>query len=150
MDQASITKAAQERAVAEGLPYAGLLTPQEAEQMRQADAKAVIVDVRTKAELNYVGRIPDAIEIEWLSWPDGQINEGFLDQLKSAGVGEEQPVMFICRSGVRSHNAALAAQQVGYRQVFNVIEGFEGDPDDNGQRNRTNGWRFHGLPWFQS
>ncbi|MBF2735391.1 MAG: rhodanese-like domain-containing protein [Betaproteobacteria bacterium AqS2] len=150
MDKDTIIKSAHGRAVSEGLPYAGSLTPPEADRLRQADPQAAIVDVRTKAELNYVGRIPDAIEIEWLDWPDGRVNEGFLAELKAAGVGEDRPVMFICRSGVRSHNAALAAQASGYHQVFNVIEGFEGDPDENGQRGKTSGWRFHGLPWHQS
>ena len=150
MNKEILVESAHQRAVAEGLPYTGALTPPEAENFRNVVENAVLVDVRTKAELNYVGRIPDAIEIEWLTFPDNQVNEKFLDELKAAGVSEEQPVMFICRSGVRSHNAALVAKAGNYQQVFNVIDGFEGDPDENGQRNKTNGWRFHGLPWYQS
>ena len=150
MNEDILMRSAHERAVAEGLPYAGALTPPEAEQFRHTVSDAVLVDVRTKAELDYVGRIPEALEIEWLSWPDMKINEDFIERLKDAGVSEDNPVMFICRSGVRSHNAALTAQANGYHKVFNVIEGFEGDPDDNAQRNKVNGWKFHGLPWSQN
>ena len=150
MNEDILMNSAHERAVANGLPYAGALTPTEADHFRHVVEDAVLVDVRTKAELDYVGRIPDAIEVEWLDWPDMKVNEDFVDHLKKTGVSENQPVMFICRSGVRSHNAALAAQAKGFHRVFNVIEGFEGDPDDKGQRNKVNGWRFHGLPWHQS
>ena len=150
MNEDILTKSAHERAVAEGLPYAGALTPPEAENYRHVVDDAVLVDVRTKAELDYVGRIPDAVEVEWLSWPDMKVNEEFVDDLKNKGISVNQPVLFICRSGVRSHNAALAAQANGFHRVFNVIEGFEGDPDESGQRNKVNGWRFHELPWFQS
>lgn len=149
MNEDTLMKSAHERAVADGLPYAGALTPPEADNLRSVVDGAVLVDVRTKAELDYVGRIPGAVEVEWLSWPDMKVNETFVDDLREKGVTEGQPVMFICRSGVRSHNAALAAQANGYERVFNVIEGFEGDPDDKGQRNKINGWRFHGLPWQQ-
>ena len=150
MNEDILMKSAHERAVAEGLPYTGALTPPEAEQFRHAVEEAVLIDVRTKAELDYVGRIPEALEIEWLAWPSMQVNDHFIKELKNNGVTEDRPVMFICRSGVRSHNAALAAQASGFHRVFNVIEGFEGDPDDKCQRSNVNGWKFHGLPWTQA
>lgn len=150
MTEDILTQSAHQRAVGDSLPYSGAFTPPEAKQFLDTVEQAVLIDVRTKAELNYVGRIPDAIEIEWFDFPSMQVNDNFFKELLAAGVSEDQPLLFICRSGVRSHNAALAAQAKGFHSVYNVIEGFEGDPDDNGHRNKFNGWRFHGLPWYQS
>ncbi|MCH9705129.1 MAG: rhodanese-like domain-containing protein [Proteobacteria bacterium] len=127
--------------------YSGALTPASAHTLQNAGA-AVIVDVRTTPELAYVGRVPDSIEIEWLMFPDMQINPQFLAQLQQH-IKPETPVLFICRSGARSHYAATAAAGIGYR-AYNVLEGFEGDLDDKQQRNTVNGWRMRGLPWQQS
>ena len=77
------------------------------------------------------------------------VNHQFLDELARA-VPKENLVLFICRSGARSHHAALAARGAGWNAAFNVLEGFEGDLDENQKRNRVNGWRFRGLPWSQS
>ena len=145
-----LSKVAHERAVAGGLPYSGAMTPPEAHNFLQTVDNAVLIDVRTKPELQYVGRLYKAVEIEWMSWPDMHVNEEFINQLKATGMTEDQPVLFICRSGVRSHNAALTAQANGFQQVYNVIEGFEGDPDAEQRRSKVNGWRYHGLPWYQS
>jgi rhodanese-related sulfurtransferase len=128
------------------LPYAGALTPQEASEVRQLAPGAKLVDVRTRAEWDWVGRIPDAIEIEWMSYPGNKPNADFLAQLKQQ-VDREALVMFICRSGVRSHNAAALADQAGYTECYNVLEGFEGDKDASGQRGKIGGWRHAGLPW---
>lgn len=137
---------AQSRALALKLPYAGALTPQEAYELWQLAPDAKLVDVRTQAEWDWVGRIPGAVEIEWMSYPSNQPNANFLAQLKQH-VAPEAPAMFICRSGARSHNAALLAKEAGYRQCFNVLEGFEGDKDAAGQRGKVGGWRHAGLPW---
>ncbi|HWQ38882.1 MAG TPA: rhodanese-like domain-containing protein, partial [Burkholderiales bacterium] len=88
-------------------------------------------------------------EIEWQSYPGGQPNPNFLVELQ-AQVDKQVPVLFICRSGARSHAAAAAAAQIGYSQAFNVLEGFEGDRDAEGHRNTLGGWRVAGLPWYQS
>jgi rhodanese-related sulfurtransferase len=58
--------------------------------------------------------------------------------------------MFICRSGARSHSAADAATRAGWREAYNVLEGFEGNKDGEQHRNTVNGWRKAGLPWTQS
>jgi rhodanese-related sulfurtransferase len=58
--------------------------------------------------------------------------------------------MLFCRSGVRSHHAAIAVTQAGYTNAYNVLQGFEGDKNPNGQRNTLGGWRAAGLPWKQS
>lgn len=140
---------ARERAQATGLPYAGALTPAEAHQVWQLAPGARLVDVRTRAELDWVGRIPDAVEIEWNQYPGGVPNPHFLTQLKRQ-VDPEALVMFICRSGVRSDHAARSATEAGYNACYNVLEGFEGDKDAHDQRNRLGGWRHASLPWFQS
>ena len=140
---------AQSRATEMKLSYEGALTPKEAWEVLQLAPGARIVDVRTRAELDWVGRIPGAVEIEWLVYPGNQPNPNFVAQLKHQ-VDPESLVMFICRSGARSHAAAMAATEAGFRDAYNVLEGFEGDKDANGQRNRVGGWRFAGLPWQQS
>ena len=150
MNEEIFMRSARQRAVSLGLPYAGALTPNEACEYARSVEGAVIVDVRTSAELKYVGRIPGALEVEWQLWPSMEVNSRFLEELKASGVKKNQSVLFICRSGARSHNAALAAQSDGYHTVFNVLEGFEGDLDVHQHRNKVGGWRFYGLPWEQA
>ena len=142
-------KNAQARAREMDLPYEGAVTPQEAYQLLRETPDAKLVDVRTRAERDWVGRIPGAIEIEWLTYPGHQTNPNFAAQLE-AQVDPESVVMFICRSGGRSSHAAATAAQMGYTQAFNVLEGFEGDKDQQGHRSTTGGWKHAGLPWVQS
>ncbi len=143
-----ILRKAAERTQKMGLPYSGALTPAEAHEVWRNAPGAQLVDVRTRAEWDYVGRIPGAVEIELLTYPGNRPNTAFLAELEDR-VGKDVPVMFICRSGGRSHNAALLATQAGYRDCYNVLEGFEGDKDAQGHRNSTGGWRVAGLPWTQ-
>jgi rhodanese-related sulfurtransferase len=144
-----ILEQAQARAQAKQLPYIGALTPSEAHALLQKAPGAKLVDVRTRAEWDYVGRVPGAVQIEWQRYPTGQPNQEFLTEL-GAQVDPEALVFFLCRSGARSHAAASAAAAAGYTQAFNVLEGFEGDKDRNGHRNTIGGWRAAGLPWVQS
>ena len=144
-----IFKAARERARAQGLPYEGSLLPAEAHAILQNQTGAKLVDVRSRAELDFVGRVPGSVEIEWKSYPGMKPNPQFVDQLKQQ-VPADAVVMFLCRSGGRSHETAAAAAQAGYRDAYNVLEGFEGDRDAGGHRNTTGGWRKRGLPWSQS
>ena len=137
---------AQTRARELGLPYSGALTPSEAAEVWQLAPGAKLVDVRTRAEWDWVGRIPGAIEIEWISYPSNQPNNDFLAQLKRQ-VDSESLVMFLCRSGMRSQKAACLATEAGYAECFNILEGFEGDVDASGQRGKIGGWRKAGLPW---
>ena len=137
-----------ERAERFALPYAGALTPPEAWLVWHAAPGAVLVDCRTRAEWDWVGRIPGAVEIEWLRYPGLAPNPDFLAHLR-AQVDPESLVMFLCRSGVRSDGAARLAAGAGYNNCYNILEGFEGDKDDNSQRNRMGGWRHAGLPWQQ-
>ena len=146
-DIEAIRRAARERARKLGVAYEGSLLPSEARELMQAGA-AKLVDVRTKPELQYVGRVPGSVAIEWQSWPGGKANPAFLDEL-AAAVPREEPVMFLCRSGARSDAAAQAATQGGWKAAYNILEGFEGDKDAEGHRNTVGGWRKAGLPWTQ-
>lgn len=140
---------ARQRANEMRLPYEGALTPAEAHAVLQKMPDARLVDVRTKAELDWVGRIPGAVEVELVGYPGGRPNGDFMKELEER-VDREAPVLFICRSGARSHNAASMAQQAGFAECYNVLEGFEGDKDESGHRNNKGGWRHAGLPWTQS
>jgi len=142
-----VKKTAAERARKMGLPYAGALLPAEAHELMQAGAK--LVDVRTKPELAYVGSIPGAVTIEWQTYPGSRANPEFIGEL-AALPRKDEPLMFICRSGARSPGAAEAAMRAGWRETYNVLEGFEGDKDASGHRNTVGGWRKAGLPWTQT
>lgn len=142
-----IRKKARERGQQLKLPYAGALLPSEAYALMQAGAK--LIDVRTDAELHFVGAVPGSEAIEWNTYPAGQRNPAFLEQLGEAA-RKEGTVMFLCRSGVRSHFAATVATQAGWTDAYNVLEGFEGDKDAEGRRNTVGGWKFARLPWKQS
>lgn len=129
-------------------PYKGDLTPREAYELLQLAPGAKLVDVRTRAEWDWVGRVPGAVEIEWNQYPGGVRNANFLAELQRQ-VDPEVPVMFLCRSGVRSIAAAAAATQAGFGDCYNILEGFEGDKDADGHRGNIGGWRQAGLPWIQ-
>ena len=143
----AILERAVQRAEATGLPYAGDVTPAEAWELLNTHG-AVLVDVRSPEELKFVGRVPDALPIPWATGLRLERNATFLAELQEA-VDPSQAVLFLCRSGKRSVFAAIAATDAGFSQAFNILEGFEGDPDGQQQRGHLNGWRFHGLPWIQ-
>jgi rhodanese-related sulfurtransferase len=144
----AILDRAEERAREMDLPYQGALLPSEALTLLQEAPGAKLVDVRSRAELDWVGRIPGAVEIEWQSYPGMRHNPDFLSYLSSQ-VDKESLVMFICRSGGRSHQAAATATELGYTSCFNILEGFEGDKDASGHRGTRGGWKVAGLPWVQ-
>ncbi len=135
--------------------YAGDISPKQAWDILKADPEAVLVDVRTRPEWAFVG-IPDLREcardaklISWLVFPDMSPNENFVQEVEATGVSSDAPVLFLCRSGVRSRAAAIALTARGYGKCHNIEGGFEGDPDENRHRGRVNGWKVAGLPWIQ-
>lgn len=138
------------------MPHAGDLSPAQAYQLLLDDPRAVLVDVRTRAEWAYVGT-PDlsaagreVVQIEWTSFPDGARNPSFLDQLSAAGAQQDAPVAFLCRSGQRSAAAAELATEAGYTRAYNIADGFEGGLDAAGHRGSVGGWKALDLPWRQS
>jgi len=135
--------------------YAGDLTPQQAWELLARDERALLVDVRTDGEWATIG-VPDtsttgrpAAFVEWVDGT-GRPNPAFVDELRASGLepGDERPVVFLCRSGVRSVGAAKLATAAGLGPAYNVLDGFEGGVGPDGQRGAT-GWRAAGLPWRQ-
>lgn len=134
------------RGAENNLPYAGALTPTEVFEAISQDSAIKLVDVRARAELELVGRVPLAMHIEWAFYPGMVANPEFSDQLQKQ-VDKDSTVIFMCRTGGRSHNAALLAQKLGYNKVYNMLEGFEGEANEHKQRTLINGWKHAGLPW---
>jgi len=135
--------------------YAGDITPEESWKLLSENPEAVLVDCRTDAEWRWVG-VPDLStlgrEVVFVEWNhgNGQRNDNFVSDLIAAGVTPgERPVVFLCRSGNRSIPAAETATAAGIAPSYNVLDGFEGQLDEQGHRG-GNGWRALGLPWKQS
>ncbi len=133
-----------------GLPYAGAVTPREAHELLQGNPAARLIDVRTNAERDWVGRvaIADAQHgaVQWSTYPGGVPNPDFIEQL-AAVAGKDDVLLFLCRSGVRSRHAARLATENGFANSFDILEGFEGDKDGEGHRKSVGGWCKAGLPW---
>jgi len=146
-DIEAIRRKAAERAKESKLSYAGAVTPAEAHALMRAGAR--LVDVRTRPEMQYVGRVPGSVPVEWQTYPGSVQNPKFLEQLAEA-VEPGETLLFICRSGSRSHSAAAVAARNGWPDSYNVLEGFEGAKDGEHHRGNLGGWRKAGLPWVQS
>jgi len=135
----------------------GVLTPTQAWELLQSEPRSTLVDVRTSMEFEYVGHPPGAAHVPWQESPHWQIDPRFTDKVRAmlrerygSEVDIEQlPVLTLCRSGMRSHAAAETLAEAGFRKVYNIAEGFEGDRDGEKHRGTINGWRYHNLPWEQ-
>ena len=145
-NQEAILQSAQKRSADNSFPYAGALTPHEAFELWQQNPEVILVDVRTQAELELVGRVPNAMNIEWATYPGMVKNQDFGKQL-AENVDKHLTVIFMCRTGGRSHNAAVVAEQLGFDKAYNMLEGFEGEANELKQRTMLNGWKHAGLPW---
>ncbi len=127
--------------------YAGDIAARTAHQWMQ-DGTVVLVDVRTDAEREWVGFVPGAVAVAWKQWQGMALNPRFDDDMRAAAEGGRRTLALLCRSGVRSVAAARRATELGL-VAYNVLGGFEGDADAQGQRGHRNGWRHDGLPWRQ-
>ncbi|MEO5339351.1 MAG: rhodanese-like domain-containing protein [Magnetococcus sp. MYC-9] len=123
------------------------LLPDEAFVMLQ-EGGAVFVDIRSEVEFFFVGNPKGALNIPWQDAPDFELNPNFIKEISHVA-RKDQTVILICRSGHRSIDAGNALLQVGFQRVYHVLEGFEGDRDENHHRSSVNGWRYRGLPWVQ-
>lgn len=138
------------------MSYAGDLTPEEAWQFLQKHNDAELVDVRTVPEWYFVGGPnlktlnKEVKRVSWRSFPSMQINQNFCEQLAKDVPNKEAPLLFICRTGARSLDAAIAMTEFGYGECYNVIDGFEGDMDNAQRRGAVNGWKASNLPWEQN
>jgi len=132
------------------------VNPQEAHALIQETSGAVLLDVRSRVEFDYVGHPPGALHVAWKEFPDWSIDPAFADRVYAAleerGMVDPHtaPIFSICRSGGRSLAAAEELARHGFKTLYNVEEGFEGDQDTAGHRNTVNGWRARGLPWEQT
>jgi rhodanese-related sulfurtransferase len=147
----SVLSTAQQRAKDQQLPYAGAVTPTEAYKLLQENPRVKLVDVRTNAERDWVGRvtIPETqhAAVQWSLYPGGTPNPQFVRDLEQVAT-KDDILLFLCRSGVRSRYAAKLATENGYTNSFDILEGFEGDKDANGHRKSVGGWCKAGLPWL--
>lgn len=126
------------------------LDPIQAWDLLQNHPGAVLIDVRTAIEHGFVGHPPKAIHVAWKEFPGMQLNTQFVEQVQQHAPNKTQPVLLLCRTGVRSVEAAKALEAAGYQHLVNIVQGFEGVLDENKHRGNIDGWRFHGLPWQQS
>ena len=134
----AILDRAADRGRAMGLAYAGAVTPAEAQALRAAGA-AHVVDVRTPEEYRDVGHVDGTPLVVWPRNGSPEDVARFVDEV----AGKYQPadtLLFLCRSGVRSHYAAHVLAQAGFERAYNILEGFEGAAPGQG-------WRAAGLPW---
>lgn len=142
---------ARQRGMTNQLPYSGAVTPQEAYALLQAEPRAKLIDVRTNAERDWVGRVAISPEkhgaVQWNLYPGATPNPEFIAQLQQVA-HKDDVLLFLCRSGVRSRHAAKAATEQGFLHCFDVLEGFEGDKDAEGHRKTVCGWCKAGLPWI--
>ncbi|MGL6070948.1 rhodanese-like domain-containing protein [Craterilacuibacter sp.] len=146
--RAEILQRAHDRAVESGLSYSGAVTPEDAWELLQTLPGARLLDVRSSAELQLVGAVPNALCIEWKTWPGMLPNPHFLAQAEHQ-LDKEDAVLILCRTGVRSDEAARMLAAHGFSSVYNVLEGFEGERDSLGHRGQLTGWKARDLPWQQ-
>ncbi|MES2041905.1 MAG: rhodanese-like domain-containing protein [Pseudomonadota bacterium] len=143
---------ARQRGHEQALPYAGAVSPQEAFALLQNDSKILLVDVRTNAERDWVGRVnineAQHLAVQWSLYPGGTPNPDFLAQLQASVPDKDSVILFLCRSGVRSRHGAKLASENGYTNCFDILQGFEGDKDEQGHRKTVGGWCQNGLPWL--
>jgi rhodanese-related sulfurtransferase len=142
-------EAAREAALAEGLSYAGGVSPVDAWALVQ-EGIALLVDVRSGEERVFVGEVPGSVHVPWATGTSLTRNPRFVRELEAKAGGKDKVVLLLCRSGKRSALAADTAAKAGFTQVYNVLEGFEGDLDADNHRGKVNGWRLHDLPWQQN
>jgi rhodanese-related sulfurtransferase len=135
-------------AEAAGLPFPGGVTPAIAWKLFSA-GQAVLVDVRSGEERKFVGHVPGSVHVAWATGTALTRNPRFVRELESKLGSKDAVALLLCRSGKRSALAAEAAVKAGFTNVFNVLEGFEGEIDAQQQRGKSDGWRFHKLPWVQ-
>ena len=136
--------------------YAGNTTPTETWKILKNDEYSILIDVRSAAEWAYVGVTDlasidkEAITIEWKSFPNMVINPDFINQVKQVCASPEIKIFSLCRSGQRSVATSRVLTEAGFKNCYNVLEGFEGDKDIKEHRGCNGGWKFCGLPWKQN
>ena len=144
----SVSARNEDRFEATELPHGGGIDPVGAWALVRSGA-VTLVDVRTTEERKFVGHVPDSVHVPWATGTALTRNPRFARELEAKLGSKGRPTLLICRSGKRSLEAGEALEQAGFKEVINVLHGFEGDLNDKHQRGKLNGWRFDGLPWEQ-
>ncbi|MFZ6850069.1 rhodanese-like domain-containing protein [Undibacterium sp. RuRC25W] len=151
MSDHSLLQLGRHRGQEQNLPYAGALSPSEAYKLLQSTPSALLVDVRTNAERDWIGKVlikPEQhFAVQWSLYPGGAPNAEFLTQLQTVTSNQDTAILFLCRSGVRSRHAAKLATEHGYTNCYDILQGFEGDKDEHGHRKTIGGWCYQDLPW---
>lgn len=142
-----VLQLANQQAQLNQIPYAGTVLPDDAWKLF-IGGQAHLVDVRAAEERKFVGHVPNTLHVAWQTGPSLIKNPQFLEDLESK-LSKDAIILLLCRSGKRSAAAATAATAAGFKHVFNIREGFEGEPDEYQQRGSIGGWRSRGLPWVQ-
>ena len=152
MSEALRLQLARTEGLQQALPYAGALTPADAWSVLREDPRILLIDVRTAAERDWVGRVDiepaQHFSVQWSLYPGGVQNPDFMQQLQDITAQRDTVLLFLCRSGVRSRHAAKLAHEHGYSACFDILQGFEGDKDAAGHRKTVGGWCAHDLPWL--
>lgn len=133
------------------------LNPKAAYEFLQTHATSLLIDIRSSMEYLFVGHAIGSVHIPWIDEPDWTVDPNFAqvvektlaNRFKAVDTKQEAHVVLICRSGKRTLDAADVLLKAGFRQVYHVEEGFEGEKDEHQHRSTVGGWRFHGLPWEQ-
>lgn len=136
--------------------FAGDVSPAEAWSALNQNPESQLIDVRTQPEwafsgvpsLDSIGKVVKTIS--WKFYPQFNVNPDFISQLEAAVPDKNTPLYFLCKTGGRSTDAAIAATAAGYTCCYNVEGGFEGEINTNHQRGQVNGWKASRLPWQQS
>lgn len=135
----------------------GEVLPPQAYEILVSEPDAVLLDVRSRVEFDYVGHPPGAINIPWQEAPDWDVDPAFVTRVRQSleavrpdQAVEELTLLTLCRSGGRSMAAAKQLTEKGFSRVINIAEGFEGGLDADRHRGKLGGWRFHQLPWEQT
>lgn len=138
------------------MSYKSDITATEAFGLLKGDANSILIDVRTIPECSFVG-VPNLdgvndnyIHLPWMIYPTMSVNNNFLDEIKKIASAKDTKIMFLCKVGGRSQQAAAFIAAQGYSNCYNILHGFEGDHNEIGQRGRKNGWKAENLPWYQS
>jgi rhodanese-related sulfurtransferase len=129
----------------------------EAYDLIQKEPSTAFIDVRSDMEYLFIGHPAGAVNIPWIDEPDFVINPDFEREVRKLILGgviassahDSVPVVLICRSGNRSEEAGNLLIGHGFKHVYNIVHGFEGELDDDHHRSTIGGWRFDGLPWEQ-
>jgi len=133
------------------------ISTQKAWDLIQKEPKVAFIDVRSDMEYLFIGHPTGSFNIPWIEEPDWEVNPHFVRDVRKLVLGgvidspdhHSVPVLLICRSGNRSDEAGQLLVENGFKRVYNIEQGFEGDLDDKHQRSTLGGWRHDNLPWEQ-